>query len=156
MAEKFGQFSQAEQEKSIEGREVETIDLNDLGKGDMLIVNTALKEEEQGNQYDIMITGKRKDIWKRDRGEETEYSWMIEVVENNDQDNAYKAKMPGGFMMKSPAGVGITPGLISLATEQAKNCLLFEQLRDKKTNEPKAKSTRTTPIRKIVLVKKKI
>jgi len=96
-------FSELKEEKGVE-----EIDFSSLERGDTLIIQTSFKE------YEIMITGKRKD------------GLRVEVKEKNQRnEKVFTARLPGGFTMHGP---GLTAGVIKTENEEEKNCLYFENI----------------------------
>ena len=114
-------------------QEVNEINFADLKREDKLIVETEGK-------YEITIIGIRKD------------GLRVKVKEESGNEvEEYTARMTGGF---TKFGVGITPGIIKIRSENEENCLYLENPKDIKTRERLSKSIRTTPIERIILIKK--
>jgi len=121
-------------------QEIKEINFADLEIGDKLIIETSLEKEIE--KFEITVIGKRKDgllvSVKGERGQE--------------QPEEFLARMPGGFTMHQEEG--LTPGILKAETEAEKNCLYFENLKNPETQEKISSSRRTTPVKRIVFIKK--
>lgn len=120
-------------------REIKEINFADLKKSDILIIETLRGEIIA--KFEITVIGKRKD------------GLLVSVKEEcGKEQEEFTARMPGGFTMHREEG--LTPEILKVETEKEKSCLYFENLRNPKTKERISSSMRTTPVKKIVFIKK--
>lgn len=141
MSEIFKGLSSEEMRISPEklDQEIKEIDFADLEIGDGLIIETIL--DEAIGKFEITVTGKRKS------------DLLVSVQkEYGKEQEKFAARMPGGFTMHKEKG--LTPRVLKVATEEEKNCLYFENLKDIETKIKISSALRTTPIKSITLIKK--
>jgi hypothetical protein len=116
-------------------KEVNKISFTELEKGDRFLVETLLGQTVQ--MFDITVTGKRKT------------GLLVKVKKIlGEKIEEFTARMPGGFTMH---GKRLTDYL-KVESQEEKNCLFFENIKDPKTDEKICSTMRTTPILKITLI----
>lgn len=154
--EKF-EFKPEAKKENIQ--EVDEVRFEDLERGDKLIVDTSDNPEgELGTKYEIEADKIAKTRKGKIKHLEVSFKQFTRGHKEPAEGKELVAKMPGGFV-KFRQKDNTTPGVIR---REENNCLYFKnvnyknQFEDTKSGKRRARycsSIRTTPIRKILLIR---
>lgn len=140
-------------------QEVEEVKFEDLDIGDKLIIYTSDNpEKELGTTYEIEADKIAKTREGKIKYLDVSFKYFTKGYKDSKEREEFVAKMPGGFVKFKPKD-NITPGVIR---KEENNCLYFENVNfknrfeDTKSGKRRMRSCsseRTTPIRKILLIR---